>query len=79
MPVEPIPQLMLAPDYQVSWAGKEDPNANDATEMMPALMVFNVFMGIGGYFVWNLCKKNKVPFWETMIALWCVTLAFLRV
>lgn len=68
---QPVQHQMLAPHYQVAWAGKEDPNADDVTEMMPMLMVFNVFLGLGGYFVWRLCKQRKVPFWETMIALWC--------
>lgn len=76
MPTDPVPSFMNAPGYLQAWAGVENPNANDASEMMPALMVFNVFMGLGLWFVWKLCKKNRVPFWEVMIALWCVLQVF---
>lgn len=67
---QPVVHQMLAPQYKVSWAGNEKPDADDVTEMMPWLMVFNVFLSIGAYFVWRLCKERKVPFWETCIALW---------
>ena len=79
MPVEEVPHRMLAPQYQVSWAGKEDPNADDVTAMMPWLMIFNVFMAVGGYLIYRLCKERKVPFWEMMIAFWFVMREYLLV
>lgn len=70
---DPIGDFMNAPAYQVGWAGKENPDANDAREMMPILTLLNVFVAVGLYGVWRLCKQRKVPFWETMIALWYAT------